>query len=184
MFDRIFDIIRWLLETVVFWVVIEPFESGVLTRLGKFQRTLDPGFHWVAPFHIDKVWNEHVTPRTEHLTGLATTTVDGHPIGFDAVVTWKIHDIRKALMDVTDLKDALADTCAGQIGTTLAESEWAAIIQGKTTEKLTDVCRKRGWKWGVEILQVQLSGVTKVKTIRVTGNSQPHTVHLTPNPSL
>lgn len=181
MFDRIFEIVQWLAESLLFFVVIEPFEGGILTRLGKYKRVLDPGFHWVFPFHIDKVWHEHVTPRTEHLTGLATTTSDGHEIGFDAVVTWKIHDIRKALLEVTDLKDALADSCAGQIGTTLTESDWASIREGKTVEKLSNVCRKRGWKWGVEILEVQLSGVTRVKNIRLTSNSQPHTVHLTPS---
>jgi hypothetical protein len=30
-------------------------------------------------------------------------------------------------------------------------------------------------------LNVQLSGVARVKNFRVTGSSQPHTVHLTPS---
>lgn len=184
MFDKIWELIQWAFEALVPFVVIQPFEAGVLTRLGQYKRDLPPGFHWVVPFHVDQVWHEHTTPRTDHLTGLATTTVDGKAIGFDAVVTWKINDIRKALMEVTELKDAIADTCAGQIGTTLAESDWASIREGKTVEQLTKVCRARGWRWGVEILQVQLSGISVVRNFRITGNSQPHTVHLTPNPSI
>lgn len=180
MFDRLFDILLAIWGALMPFVVIQPFEAGVLTRLGKYKRDLGPGLHWVFPIHIDQVWHEHITPRTDHLIGLATTTTDGKAIGFDAVVTWKINDIRKALMEVTELKDAIADTCAGQIGTTLAESDWASIRDGKTIEQLTKVCRARGWRWGVEILNVQLSGIAVVKTFRVTGNSQPHTVHLTP----
>jgi regulator of protease activity HflC (stomatin/prohibitin superfamily) len=176
-FDWILRLLELIWEALIPFVILQPFEAGVLCRLGKYKRDLEPGFHLVWPFHIDRVWHEHTTPRTEHLTGLATTTVDGHAIGFDAVVTWKVKDIRKALLDVTDLKDAIADTCAGQIGTTLAESDWDAIRSGKTVEELTKVCRGRGWRWGVEILNVQLSGISRVRNFRVTGNSKPHELH-------
>lgn len=180
MFDRLWEIIQACFEALVPFIILYPFEKGVLCRLGTFKRELEPGFHWCIPFHIDTVFHEHITPRTEHLTGLSTTTVDGHAVGFDAVVTWRISNIRKALLEVTDLKDAIADTCAGQIGSTLAGAEWSAIRNGEVVDNLTDVVRKRGWKWGVEILSVQLSGVALVKNYRVTGSSQPHTVHLTP----
>lgn len=184
MFDKLWEMLGAIWEALIPFVVLYPFEKGVLCRLGTFERELEPGFHWCLPFHIDQVFHEHITPRTEHLTGLATTTKDGHSVGFDAVVTWKISDIRKALLEVTDLKDAIADTCAGQIGTTLADATWDAIRSGEVVENLTAVCRKRGWKWGVEVINVQLSGVAKVRNFRVTGSSQPHTVHLTPNPSI
>lgn len=182
MFDWILTVLQYIWEALIPFVVLQPFEAGVLCRLGKYKRDLEPGFHWVWPLHIDQVWHEHITPRTEHLTGLATTTTDGRAIGFDAVVTWKIDKIKKALLEVTDLKDAIADTCSGEIGTTLAKSDWDSIRDGKTVEELTKACRARGWKWGVEILNVQLSGVAVVRNFRVTGNSQPHTVHLSPHP--
>ena len=181
MFDRIFEVIQAIFQSLVPFVVLYPFEAGVLCRLGKFKRVLGPGFHWVWPLHFDQVFHEHVTPRTDHLLGLATMTRDGKSVGFDAVVTWKISDIEKALMGVTDLKDAIADTCAGQIGTTLAEVDWDDIRSGGAVDNLTAVCRKRGWKYGVEIIGVQLSGLALVRNFRVTGQSQPHTVHLTPS---
>ena len=181
MFDWILQLLQLVWHGLLPFVVLQPFEAGVLCRLGKYKRNLDPGFHWVIPFYVDQVWHEHITPRTDHLTGLATITTDGKAVGFDAVVTWKINDIRKALLDCTDLKDAIADTCAGQIGTTLAESDWASIREGKTVEQLTKVCRARGWKWGVEVLGVQLSGLAVVKNFRVTGNAQPHVSHIMPS---
>jgi regulator of protease activity HflC (stomatin/prohibitin superfamily) len=181
MFDKLWEIVQAIWEFLIPVVVLYPFEKGVLCRLGAFKRELEPGLHWVIPFHIDQVFNEHITPRTEHLTGLATTTKDGQSVGFDAVITWKISSIKRALLEVTDLKDAIADTCAGQIGTTLAEATWDAIRSGEVVENLTEVVRKRGWRWGVEILNVQLSGVARVRNFRVTGSSQTHTVHLTPS---
>jgi regulator of protease activity HflC (stomatin/prohibitin superfamily) len=184
MFDKIFEIIQACFEALVPFVVLYPFERGLLCRLGTYKRELGPGFHWVIPFHVDVILHEHTTPRTMDLIGLATTTRDGKSVGFDAIVTWQISSMEKALLGVTELHDALRDTCVGLIGTHLAGVDWEAIRAGTAVEELTSVCRKRGWRWGVEISAVQLSGISLVKNFRVTGSSQPHVMHLTPNPGL
>lgn len=168
MFERLFDWIIASLEAFLPFVVIMPFENGVLVRLGQFKRVLEPGFHWCYPFYIDRVIHEHIVPRTERLSGLSTTTADGKPIGFDAIVTYRISDARKAILDVEDLKDAIADSCAGQIGTTLALMTWESVWKGESIDQLTKTCRARGWKWGVEIQSVQLAGVSLVKNLRVS----------------
>jgi regulator of protease activity HflC (stomatin/prohibitin superfamily) len=123
---------------------------------------------------MDQTVNEHVVPRTTRLTGLATTTNDGKAIGFDAVVTWRISDIQKAVLEVSELKDAIADSCAGIIGAELSNASWIDIIHGETVEALTAACRKRGWKWGVEIQLVQLTGVAPVKNLRVSLSGHAH----------
>lgn len=171
MFDRIFELLQTVAGHLIPFIVLQPYEAGALVRLGTFKRVLGPGFHWVMPFGIDMVWQEHTTPRTDHLAGLSTTTKDGKSIGFDAIITWQINDVEKAVLRVTQVKDAIADTCTGIIGTALTESTWEDIIHGAAVEGLTKTCRARGWKWGIEIMQVQLSGVSLVKNIRI---SQSH----------
>lgn len=168
MFDRLFEILQSIWTALLPFTVLDPYEGGLLIRLGKFKRELGPGFHWVLPFHIDRVIPEHTVPRTERIYGLATTTKDGKGIGFDAVVTWRINDLQKSILEVSDLKDAIADACAGIIGTELSNSTWEDVLHGNTVEGLTAACRKRGWKWGVEIQQVQLTGVALVKNLRVS----------------
>src|SRR5271170_1428339 len=105
--------------------------------MGKMLRVLDGSrWYWKIPF-VDHVIEDHVVPRTERLTGLATTTNDNKAIGFDAVITWRISDIQKAMLEVSDLKDAIADSCAGIIGTELSNVGWMDIIHGNTVEPLT-----------------------------------------------
>jgi regulator of protease activity HflC (stomatin/prohibitin superfamily) len=171
MLDRLFELLAQVWEALLPFVVLAPYEKGILIRLGNPIRDLGPGFHWVAPFHIDVVLQENVVPRTSRLAGLSTTTSDGKSVGFDAVVTWSIASIRKALLEVDHLDDAIQDTCAGCIGTELSNTEWRAIWHGEVTENLTAVCRKRGWKWGVEIHSVQLAGVALVRNLRISGQS-------------
>ncbi len=175
MFDKLIDILREVWSELVPVEIVPPFNGGVQLRMGKLLRVLEGGrWYWKIPF-ADCTITEHTVPRTERLTGLATTTVDGKAIGFDAVITYRISDIQKALLEVNDLKDAIADTCAGIIGTELSNTSWTDIIHGNTVEMLTAACRKRGWKWGVEIQQVQLTGVAPVKNLRVSFSGHaPH----------
>jgi len=182
MFDRIWEFLHSIFESLIPFVILFPYERGLLIRFGKLKRELGPGFHWCLPLHFDTVLHESVVTRTEHLAGLSTTTSDGKSVGLDAIVTYRIANIERALLEVSDLKDAIADTCAGQIGTTLAESDWASIAHGEVLDNLTAICRKRGWKYGVEILSVQLAGVALVRNFRISsGASQPHVTHLMPS---
>ena len=179
MFDKLFEILHEIWSALLPFHVLDPYEGGIQLRLGKFHRELPPGgFYWILPFNIDRVIPERVVPRTERLYGLATTTKDGKAIGFDVVVTWKINDLIKSLLEVSDLKDAIADACAGIIGTELSNSTWEDVLHGNTVEGLTTACRKRGWKWGVEIQQVQLTGVALVKNLRVSLSLPQHVVPL------
>jgi regulator of protease activity HflC (stomatin/prohibitin superfamily) len=176
MFDRLLELLATIWRELVPIEALHPYNGAVQLRMGRFLRVLVGGnWYWKIPF-VDYVVHESVVPRTERLTGLATTTVDGKAIGFDAVITYRISDIQKALLEVNDLKDAIADTCAGIIGTELSNSLWEDIVHGNTVELLTKACRARGWKWGVEIQLVQLTGVAPVKNLRVS-LSGTHTYH-------
>lgn len=172
MFDRLLDFLQSIWDALLPWVVLQPYEAGVLIRLGKFKRTLGPGgFHWVLPLRIDTMWHQSITPTTHHLVGLSTTTKDGKSIGLDAIITYQISDIEKALLKVTDVNDAVIDTCTGMIGTTLSDATWEDILHGRVLEELTKLCRARGWRWGIEIMSVQLAGVCLVKNIRLSGTT-------------
>ena len=168
MLDKLLDWLREVWHELVPIAVLHPYDGAVHLRMGKPLRVLEGGrWYWKIPF-ADDILNEHVVPRTDRLTGLATTTSDGRAIGFDAVITWRISDVQKAMLEVSDLKDAIADSCAGIIGTELSNRTWIDIIHGATVDELTAACRKRGWRWGVEIQLVQLTGVAPVKNLRVS----------------
>lgn len=168
MLDKLLEFLSSIWSDLMPIAVLAPYNAGVQIRMGKLLRVLPAGgWYWKVPF-ADRIYSEFIVPRTERLTGLATTTSDGKAIGFDAVITYRVSDIQKALLDVHDLKDAIADSCAGIIGTELNIRSWASIIHGDTVDELTAACRKRGWKWGVEIQLVQLTGVAPVKNLRVS----------------
>jgi regulator of protease activity HflC (stomatin/prohibitin superfamily) len=174
MLDKLLEFLSSIWNDLIPIAVLNPYTGGVQIRLGRTLRVLGGGnWYWKIPF-FDYILHDFVVPRTERLTGMATTTSDGKAIGFDAVITYRISDVAKALLEVHDLKDAIADSCAGIIGTELNTRSWASIIHGDTVDELTAACRKRGWKWGVEIQLVQLTGVAPVKNLRVSLSGHAH----------
>jgi regulator of protease activity HflC (stomatin/prohibitin superfamily) len=168
MLDKLLELLSSMWNELLPVAVLNPYTAAVQIRMGRFLRVLEGGgWYWKIPF-ADYIAHDFIVPRTERLTGLATTTSDGKAIGFDAVITYRISDIKKAILDVHDLKDAIADSCAGIIGTELNNRTWIDIVHGDTVDELTKACRARGWKWGVEIQLVQLTGVAPVKNLRVS----------------
>lgn len=167
MFEKIFELIAQFADLFQCWTIVHPYEGGVVLRLGLYNRVLHPGFNWVIPFKAEHVITEHTVPRTSRIHSMSTTTKDGKTIGFEAVVTWRINDLKKSLLEISGLRDAIADCCMGVIGTELAESTWDEILHGRVLDALSATCRKQGWRWGVEIIRVQLTGVAAARNLRL-----------------
>lgn len=175
MLDKLFDILLELAGLLRFWAIIEPFEAGVRTRLGKFLDTLGPGFHWRLPLGIDAVWIEHTVPRTHMLGPQSATTKDGKQVGFEAVITVRVSDIRKALLEVEHSEDAVRDSCAGTIGQVLSTCTWGDIIGDEAVlEKITKACRPKGFRFGIEVMSVQFSSMALTRSIRLLQTKETH----------
>jgi regulator of protease activity HflC (stomatin/prohibitin superfamily) len=167
MFDKLVDVLLEFLHLFKFWIVCQPYEQAVLLRLGKFRRVLSSGFHWLLPFGIDYCISEHVVPTTHSLGDESVTSRDGKSVGFHAVVTYRISNIEKATLEVSDSNHAVRDATCGEIGRVMRELTWEQMLQSELPERLTAACRKRGWRYGIEILNVQLAGLALVRSIRL-----------------
>lgn len=170
MLDRLFDFILQCLDYLKFVAIFQPYEAGVLVRLGKYVKNLDPGWHWIIPMGVDIVHREHTVPRTHSLPDQSATTQDGKQIGFTAVITYQVRDVKKCLLEVEDAEHAIKDACAGTICHVLGACTWAEIVLGEDAfERVSAACRKRGFKYGLQVDSVQFSTMSLVKTLRLLG---------------
>jgi regulator of protease activity HflC (stomatin/prohibitin superfamily) len=166
-FDRILELITQFAELFKFWEIVHPYEGGLVLRLGIYNRDLKPGFNWLIPFGVDHTVTEYTVKRTSRVHSMSTDTKDGTTIGFEAVIVWRINDLKKSLLESSSLKDAITACCMGVIGTALSEWTYEEIRHGKLVEELSAACRKRGWIWGVEIISVELAGVARARNLRL-----------------
>lgn len=170
MFDRLIDLLVQFIELFKFWAVIDPYEEALVLRLGKLHRHLLCGWHWVIPMGIDRVIDEHIVPAVHVLENESVTTRDGKTISFRAVVTYRVRDIKKLLLEVEDGNHAVVDACAGEVARVLRESTWEEINHPEILDTVTAAARKRGFKFGVEIMSIQFAGLVSCRAIRLIGN--------------
>ena len=80
MFDRLLDLLVGCIDLFKFWIILMPYQGGVLVRLGKFVRELEPGLHWLIPFGVDQVLTEHTVPQFISLAESGIISKDGRHI--------------------------------------------------------------------------------------------------------
>jgi regulator of protease activity HflC (stomatin/prohibitin superfamily) len=163
--DRLIDIVLQFLEGFRLIYVVDEYEQGVVLRMGRYHRQLGPGWHWVIPLFVERVIVDNVVPRTMNMGSLNLTTSDGMQIGIGVIITAKIHDIRKALLCVEAVDDAMRDVCYAEIATVVHTHTWGDLQKEDINEKLLKACRPRAFTYGIEIIRAQISDLSKGKSL-------------------
>jgi regulator of protease activity HflC (stomatin/prohibitin superfamily) len=171
-FDRLYDLIIGSLRLFQFLAVVDAWERGVVLRFGRYLRTVEPGLVWLIPFGVDRVLTIPVVPDPEKLDGQTLTTSDGHIVTLRAVVTYRVKDARRALLEITEVKRSLEDACSGEIGRLVSEVKAEDLTASRFWSRLTRACQSRSAEWGIEILRVQLSDIAKSRNVRLWTESQ------------
>jgi len=166
MIDRLIDFLLGILDLFRFWVVVDAFERAIILRFGVHVRTLEPGFHWVWPFNIERALHDNVVTRTTIISPQSLTTSDGETVVVSAVVTSHIEDIEKAILEVEGVDHALTDACFGAVGEVVARSTWADLTSEKFGDEVTKVCRRQAKRYGVYVDRVQLGDKAKCVAFR------------------
>lgn len=173
MLDRIVDFFISFAKIFQFWIVVYAFESGVHLWFGKFRRVLPPGLWFCLPLHIDFVMVDNMLTRTVHLGAQSLTTKDGKSIVVSAVITLRINDIYKALLEIESIEHAMMDVCYGSISRHVDSSTWEELHTEAAFDGLTKECRRAGKRYGLEIDKVQLADLATCRTYRMVNSDHP-----------
>ncbi len=169
-FEKLIDLIVQFLEFFRFCTVVDCYERGVHLRFGKFTRALEPGLRWQIPFFVDRIITENVVPKLHQLPTQSVATKDDKQIAMGAVICYSIRSIEKAILEVESVNHAVNDACQTAILDLIVVSTWDEIRASEFGDALTAKCRKRAWKYGIEIESVRFCELALVRTYRtITG---------------
>ena len=168
MFDRIFDFIESVWEWLIPWVILDPYEEGVVIRLGNFNRVIGPGIHWMWPVGIEACKYETVVRQTSYLDVQSLTSKDGKPVTISAILVYIIDDIRKFLLDIDDGETDLQNMCYGVIGDCVEDTNWIKIKINDFNNRVLRRCRHVSETYcGVKLLDVKYSDKSTARNIRL-----------------
>jgi regulator of protease activity HflC (stomatin/prohibitin superfamily) len=175
--DKLVDLLVQFIDLFFFVRIVSVWEKGVVLRLGRYSRTVGPGWHLVWPFHFENLLTEHITPATTKLDAQSLTTSDGVAVEVSAVVTWRIVNVRKVLLECEGHEQVMLDSTTGVLAEHVTGVAWSDLTTEEFRRTLTTAVHARAKKWGIKILQVQLKDVTRCRSLRLFSGSAPPSPH-------
>jgi len=167
----------WIILVVLVFIfslgirIVRPVEKGVVEFLGKFTSIREQGFQWIIPvFHQMRKVN--ITEQMVDVEPQMVITKDKLNAEVDAVVYYKVEDVKKSLYNVDNHRNQLIKlsktTLRAVIGTmSLAE---ANEERAKINKKIEDVLVKETKSYGVQILRVEIQRIEPPKDVQNSMN--------------
>jgi membrane protease subunit HflK len=168
--DKVLEfLVQWFWNIVPFFVV-KQWEEGIVLRLGKYHRTIGPGFHLKWPVGIEEEYTENVNTVTKNIAVQSLTTQDGVRVNIGMVVTANIEDIKASFLNVEGAEDAILDVVYGGVGTMVKTETWEQLMDPEWENRITIKCRRAAKKYGWYIQQIQVSDVVRGNSLRLFQN--------------
>ncbi len=141
--------------------VVPQQNAYVVEKLGKYSRTLKPGFHILVPF-VDRVAYKHsLKEQAMDIPEQACITKDNVQVGIDGVLYLQVLDPSRASYGVSDYIFAIA-----QLAQTTMRSEVGKIDLDRSFEERSNInlsvvqeLDKASEPWGVKVLRYEIKNI-------------------------
>src|SRR5918997_323213 len=148
--------------------IVPQARAGIVERLGRYQRTLDPGLALIVPF-VDRV--KPLIDLREQVVSFPpqpVITEDNLVVNIDTVIYFQVTDPRAATYEIADYIAAIEQLTV----TTLRNVIGGMTLEDTLTSRdqinaaLRSVLDEATGKWGIRVNRVELKAVDPPATIQ------------------
>lgn len=146
--------------------IVQPYEKGLVERLGKYQRTVDSGLHIIVPF-IDRLRKIDMREQVVDVPPQYVITKDNVAVEVDAVVYYEVTDPVKVTYNIANFYIAatkLAQTNLRNLVGDLALDE-SLTSRELINTKLRQILDDATDKWGTKVTRVELQRIEPPKDV-------------------
>ncbi len=156
------------------FIIVTMREEVIKERLGKYVKTLKPGFHFMIPFIDKAAYVREMRERVLDVPSQACITSDNIQVEVDGLVYIKVIDAHKASYGISNYKAA-----AVNLAQTTMRSELGKITLDQTfsqrealNEKIVHEIDKASSSWGIKVLRYELKNISPSRTVMDTMEKQ------------
>ena len=168
----LFQFLVSILGLFQFWTVVDQFEQGVILRLGKFNRIIKPGLHWLLPLGIDHAMTHEVILTARETQEQSLTTKDGKKIVISMIISYILIDIKKILLEIEEAETVLENYAYGIVSELVTENPLSYIELGGFLRDFEEDFSAEALELGMEIKKVAIVNMSEIKTLRLLIPSQ------------
>jgi len=151
---------------------VRPTQKGIVERFGKYMRTRDQGLSWIIPI-FEKMYKVNITEQMVDIPPQMVITQDKLNAEVDAVVYYKIVDVKASVYNVDDHRSQL---------TSLARTTLRAVIGNMTltdanenrasiNKRVEEVLDKETASYGVEVLRCEIQKIEPPADVQASMNN-------------
>jgi regulator of protease activity HflC (stomatin/prohibitin superfamily) len=146
--------------------IIRPFERGLVERLGKYQRLLEPGLNLIMPF-IDTVIKVDMREVVLDVPPQLVITKDNVGVEVDGIVYAQVTDPARSRYEISNYILAATKLAQTNLRNVIGEMELDAALTSRDeiNGQLRDVLDQATDKWGVKVNRVELQRIDPPRDI-------------------
>ena len=169
MLSNILELIQRIFNIFIWWTVIQPWEQGLLVRLGRNPKLLPPGFHFKIPY-ADAIYRQTVRRRYSNFGPQTITTLDGASLTLSGTIGYSIRDLLELYDRLAHAEDAIQSMAMGSI----AEYCASRPLSDCAPASIEAFCRTELGlrKFGILVHQFTLTTYARVRAYRLIGDGR------------
>ena len=146
--------------------IIRPFEKGLVERLGKYQRILDPGLNLIMPF-MDTVLKVDMREVVLDVPPQMVITKDNVNVEVDCIIYAQVTDPFKSRYEISNYIMAATKLAQTNLRNVIGELDLDACLTSRDeiNGQLRDVLDTATDKWGVKVNRVELQRIDPPRDI-------------------
>ena len=140
--------------------IVQPYQKGVVERLGRYQRTVEPGLTLIIPF-IDSIQKVDMREQVVDVPPQEVITKDNVVVTVDAIVYFEATDPVKLVYNVADFYNAATKLAQTNLRNVVGEMELDAALTSRDhiNTRLREVLDEATDKWGVRVVRVEIKRI-------------------------
>lgn len=166
-------VITFFILTRLF-IIVEMREEVIQERLGKYKKTLKPGFHFMIPFVDRAAYHHEMREQVIDVPSQTCITKDNIEVSVDGLVYIKVMDSYKASYGISNYKAASVNlaqtTMRSEVGKLTLDDTFSE--RDSMNENIVREIDKAADPWGVKVLRYEIRNISPSKLIVDTMEKQ------------
>ncbi len=140
--------------------IVQPYQKGVIERLGRYQRTVQPGLTLIIPF-VDGIQKVDMREQVVDVPPQEVITKDNVVVTVDAIVYFEATDPVKLVYNVADFYNAATKLAQTNLRNVVGELELDTALTSRDhiNTRLREVLDDATDKWGVRVVRVEIKRI-------------------------
>jgi regulator of protease activity HflC (stomatin/prohibitin superfamily) len=147
--------------------IVYQYEAGVVFRLGRLERTRQPGIRFIIPF-VDRMRKIDTRVITMDVPSQEAITRDNVTLKVNAVVYFRVMHPEAAVIEVFDYRLATYQIAQTTLRSVLGQSELDDLLahRDKINQTLQQIIDEQTEPWGIKVSVVEVKDVELPQTMQ------------------